>query len=117
MKDNIKCDYYQQEVSWDDKMMGTDIIFHQISGEKCAKDKVSWDLDEIINIRRKSPNGLSWVYPWGSARYAANLAFFTAVAMRHSYCDEYKCWEFLKEQINYILGDGTGQGYKREKKI
>ena len=78
----------------------------KLTKAQCGLDKVNYDISTTLN-RAQSPNGLSWVYQWGSARYASNLAFFMSVAQKYGYCDA-DCWNFINLQLNYVLGDGTG---------
>ena len=105
-KERYNCDVWQTEIGWDNKMMGTDIIYHKLSGDSCSANKIKSIISDVIS-RPQSPNGLTFVRKWGSARYAANFAFYMAISQLHGHCGD-KCWTYLNEQVNYILGDGTG---------
>ena len=96
-------------ISWDDKRPGAYILSALVTKEDKYMEEAYRYCDAIIS-QKKTPGGLwySSLSQWASNRYAANAASMVAVfanilpesdSKRKNYID------FVKSQIDYILGD------------
>nr|CAD7392124.1 unnamed protein product [Timema cristinae] len=84
------------------------MLYKVTKDEKYATDLKNY-CDYVINSSSRTPKGLIFIYDWGPARYAANLAFiFMQAADLGINADTYRAE--AKKQIDYILGDG-GRSY------
>ena len=97
---------WQLELSWDSKMMGADLLYHKLVGDGKVETKIKNIIEKTFDIPQ-SPNGLTFVRKWGSVVHAANLAFYMVLSQKHGHCGA-ECFQFATEQVDYILGDGTG---------
>nr|CAD7428643.1 unnamed protein product [Timema monikensis] len=115
-------------------LMSHTMLYKVTKDEKYATDLKNY-CDYVINSSSRTPKGLIFIYDWGPARYAANLAFIfmqvgvlylvssrksgtLSLTMNMSPChqaadlginaDTYRAE--AKKQIDYILGDG-GRSY------
>jgi len=103
------CTYVPTGFDWDNKIAGTYVLMYELTGdskyESCIDDWVNHIFYEVPY----SPKGMIYVDQWGTLRHAANVAHvcaqLTAVGLYESECDT-----FVKNQINYALGDG-GRSY------
>nr|CAD7598376.1 unnamed protein product [Timema genevievae] len=60
---------------WDQKFAGAMTMLYKVTkDEKYATDVKNY-CDYVINSSSRTPKGLIFIYDWGPARYAANLAF------------------------------------------
>jgi len=97
-------------ISWDDKRPGAYVLIAKLTKDP-KRMKTAEDYCDAILTKPKTPGGL-WYDPqlskWASNRYAANAASMLAVyanflpegnEKRQKYID------FVKSQIDYILGD------------
>ncbi len=100
----------EEPISWDDKRPGCYVLIAMATKEESRMDLCYHYCDVIIS-QPKTPGGLyyhSQLSMWASNRYAANAAAMVAMfasilpesdSKRKGYID------FVKSQIDYILGD------------
>ena len=102
--------YCHGPISWDDKRPGAYVLIAQITKDEKFM-KTAYEYCDTILEQPKTPGGLYYdpgVSTWASNRYAANAASMLAMfanilpesdPKRQTYID------FVKSQIDYILGD------------
>ena len=96
-------------ISWDDKRPGAYILTALVTKEESRMKEAYSYCDSIIS-QPKTPGGLwySSLSQWASNRYAANAASMVAVFASILEKDDpkrQKYIDFVKSQIDYILGD------------
>ena len=101
-------------ISWDDKRPGAYVLIAMVTKDE-KRMKAAYDYCDAIISQPKTPGGLwydSALSMWASNRYAANAAsmvgMFASILpesdpKRKSYID------FVKSQIDYILGDNPAK--------
>jgi len=91
--------------TWDDKVVGCDLLLWNITGDEKYKTNVEGFLD-FLKASDYTPGGLIWLpeSSWGSLRHAANLAHYSLQAANLG-IDVDESQAFAESQINYILGD------------
>lgn len=105
---------YTWGLCWDDTSQGAALLYAQITGDSAWVDHVSHHLDYWIDGYggKKvdyTPDGLAWLFNWGSARHAtttcwlAKLASDTIFKDNASLAKKYDDW--AKGQMDYIFGD------------
>ena len=109
-QDPKRYDRVTEPISWDDKRPGAYILIAGITKEEKHMDQAYKYCDNILT-QPKTPGGLYYnqnLSQWASNRYAANAASMLGIfasylsesdTKRKTYID------FVKSQINYILGD------------
>ena len=102
--------YCHGPISWDDKRPGAYILIAQVTKDENLM-KTAYEYCDTILEQPKTPGGLFYdpgLSTWASNRYAANAASMLAMfanilpesdPKRQTYID------FVKSQIDYILGD------------
>lgn len=106
---------------WDDTMQGAILLYAQNTGKKEWIDHVSHHLDYWINGYggkqvQYTPDGLAWLFNWGSLRHAENTAFLAMLASDTIFKDDAalskKYTDWAKTQMDYALGDNDlGMSY------
>ncbi|KAI8767221.1 endoglucanase E-4 [Biomphalaria glabrata] len=97
--------------SWDEKIVGCQLMLYQETGETQYKDLVvsyftAWMPGGTVTY---TPCGLAWRSDWASNSYAGNSAFIALVAADSGInAASYRKWAV--EQINYLLGDNPHSG-------
>ena len=96
-------------ISWDDKRPGAYILAALVTKEQSRMNEAYRYCDAIIS-QPKTPGGLwySSLSQWASNRYAANAASMVAVfasILPETDTKRQKYIDFVKSQIDYILGD------------
>jgi len=103
------CTYVPTGFDWDNKIVGTYVLMYELTGDSkyssCIDDWVNY----ILYQATYSPKGMIYIDQWGTLRHSSNVAHvcaqLTQVGLYESECDT-----FVKNQINYALGDG-GRSY------
>lgn len=106
---------------WDDTMQGAILLYAQNTGKKEWIDHVSHHIDYWIDGYggkkvAYTPDGLAWLFNWGSLRHAENTAFLAMLASDTIFKDNSslskKYTDWAKTQIDYALGDNDlGMSY------
>ena len=99
---------------WDDTSQAAALLYAQETGEKEWVDHVSHHLDYWIDGYggKKidyTPDGMAWLFSWGSARHVSATAWLAKLASDTVFKDDsalqdkYNNW--AKGQMDYIFGD------------
>jgi len=99
---------------WDDTSQGAALLYAQETGDKEWIEHVSHHLDYWIDGYggkkvQYTPDGLAWLFNWGSARHASATAWLAQLASDTIFKDDaslskkYNDW--AKGQMDYIFGD------------
>lgn len=99
---------------WDDTTQGAALLYAQNTGDKEWIDHVSHHLDYWIDGYggKKvdyTPDGMAWLFNWGSARHVAATAWLAKLASDTVFKDnstlasKYDNW--AKGQMDYLFGD------------
>ena len=86
-------------------------MLYQLTGSAEYKQRFKL-FKQTIRDKPQTPNGMTFISQWGSARHAANAAFLFAVdavwTQKHHGRSKNTAADlkFAKNQIHYILGDG-----------
>ena len=97
------------EFSWDDKGPGVSLLLAMVTGAGRYGRQVE-DYCEGVARRPRSPRGLVLLSTWGSLRHAANAAFLCLVAARLGLGDTAAYTALSRQQLDYMLGLGRGEG-------
>nr|AXQ39851.1 beta-1,4-endoglucanase [Mastotermes darwiniensis] len=101
--------YWNGDFGWDTKTSGVQVLLAKLTGKQVYKEKVQSFCDYMVNSQQKTPQGLVFIYDWGSLRAAANVVYICLQAADLGIsADMYH--QFAKGQIDYILGD-SGRSY------
>lgn len=106
---------------WDDTTQGAMLLYAQNTGDKQWAGQVKKHLEywttgyggKTIN---KTPDGLSWLFQWGSLRHATTTAFLASLACDTIFKDDSdlctKYNDFAKFTMDYCFGDNDlGMSY------
>ncbi|MBQ8921813.1 MAG: glycoside hydrolase family 9 protein [Oscillospiraceae bacterium] len=100
---------------WDDTTQGAALLYAQETGDQEWIDHIAHHLDywslEGYNGKKiqYTPDGLAWLFSWGSARHASATAWIALLASDTIFKDnstlsnKYNTW--AKGQMDYIFGD------------
>jgi hypothetical protein len=91
----------------DDKSAGAAILLAQESDSPKYDTQVENWLNIWINGEfgvKHTPGGLAWRHPWGSLALAGSTAFLAGV-YNDTVRNDNRYYNFVTQQINYILGD------------
>lgn len=106
---------------WDDTMQGALLLYAQNTGEAQWSEQVKkhleyWTTGYGGKRVQYTPDGLAWLFQWGSLRHATTTAFLAEVASDTIFKDnadlskKYKDW--AKSQMDYCFGDNDlGMSY------
>lgn len=114
LEDQSKDRKYTWGFCWDDTSQGAALLYAQETGEKEWVDHVSHHLDYWIDGYggKKidyTPDGMAWLFSWGSARHVSATAWLAFLASDTIFKDDatlsnkYNTWG--KGQMDYIFGD------------
>lgn len=101
---------------WDDTSQGAALLYAQETGDKEWVDHVSHHLEYWIDGYggKKvdyTPDGMAWLFNWGSARHVSATAWIAKLASdtifndNATLADKYNEW--AKGQMDYIFGDNA----------
>lgn len=101
---------------WDDTTQGAALLYAQETGDKEWIDHVSHHLDYWIDGYGGkqvgyTPDGMAWLFNWGSARHVSATAWLAKLASDTVFKDndalakKYDDW--AKGQMDYIFGDNA----------
>lgn len=122
------------EFSWDEKTAGLQVLMAKITQKQIYRQQTENFCNYVSRQAPKTPKGLVFIAPWGSLRYASNVAFLCLQVRKIQLCrmnlfycirqaaemgiNSLEYLNFALKQINYILGDsgrsfviGFGQNY------
>ena len=99
---------YPQELSWDNKWRGVQILLADLTKKSKYKKGVKAFCDHLVNGQQRTPQGMVFIEKWGSNRHASNVAFACLAASRLLDGLDYSA--FSREQIGLVLGD-AGRSY------
>ena len=97
------------EFSWDDKGPGVSLLLAMVTGAGRYGRQVEAYCEGVAR-RPRSPRGLVLLSRWGSLRHAANAAFLCLVAARLGLGDSAAYTALSRQQLDYMLGLGGGEG-------
>lgn len=126
--DKIKSDYipnfpkeeqsdskkYTWGLCWDDTTQAAALLYAQITGEQEWIDHISHHLDYWIDGYggkkiNYTPDGLAWLFNWGSLRHATTTAWVAFLACDTIFKDDAslskKYQDWAKSQMDYAFGD------------
>lgn len=101
---------------WDDTMQGGMLLYAMNTGDPQWKEQVKkhleyWTTGYGGKQITKTPDGLSWLFQWGSLRHATTTAFLAYVAADELFADDAtynkKYIEFADDTMNYCFGDNS----------
>ncbi|MGN0592228.1 MAG: glycoside hydrolase family 9 protein, partial [Ruminococcus sp.] len=101
---------------WDDTMQGGMLLYAINTGESQWKEQFRkhlefWTTGYGGKQITKTPDGLSWLFQWGSLRHATTTAFLAYVAVDELFADDAaavaKYTEFADDTMNYCFGDNS----------
>ncbi len=108
---------YTWGLCWDDTSQAAAFLYAQLTDEQEWKDHVSHHLDywgpngyggKKVDY---TPDGLAWLFNWGSARHATTTAFLAMLASDTLFKDDAalsaKYNEWAKGQMDYCFGDNA----------
>lgn len=99
---------------WDDHSQAAALLYAINTGKEEWIEQVQRHLDYwTIGYGGKkvqyTPDGMAWLFQWGSTRHAANTVFLALVASDHLFKDNSELStryrEFAKKQFDYFFGD------------
>ena len=105
---------YTWGLCWDDTSQAAAFLYAQITGDTEWKEHVSHHLDYWIDGYggKKvdyTPDGLAWLFNWGSARHATTTAWLAKLASDTLFKDDAslskKYDDWAKGQMDYVFGD------------
>ena len=106
---------------WDDTSQGAALLYAQETGDQEWIDHVSHHLDYWIDGYGGkqvdyTPDGMAWLFNWGSARHVAATAWLAQLASDTVFSDNSalasKYNEWAKGQMDYLFGDNSlGMSY------
>lgn len=103
---------------WDDTTQGAMLLYAQNTGEEQWAAQVKkhleyWTTGYGGKEIQKTPDGLSWLFQWGSLRHATTTAFLASLASDTIFkddaalCDKYN--EFAKFTMDYCFGQNAAK--------
>lgn len=103
---------------WDDTTQGAMLLYAQNTGEEQWATQVKkhleyWTTGYGGKEIQKTPDGLSWLFQWGSLRHATTTAFLASLASDTIFkddaalCDKYN--EFAKFTMDYCFGQNDAK--------
>ncbi len=101
---------------WDDTMQGGMLLYAINTGESQWKEQFRkhlefWTTGYGGKQITKTPDGLSWLFQWGSLRHATTTAFLAYVAVDELFAEDAaavaKYTEFADDTMNYCFGDNS----------
>ncbi len=116
---------------WDDVMQGGMLLYAINTGESQWKDQLKkhleyWTTGYGGKQVSYTPDGLPWLFQWGSLRHATTTAFLAYVAADELFADDaalsQKYTQFADNTMNYCFGDnanhfsyviGMGENYPK----
>ena len=91
--------------SWDDKILGIQLLIAQVTRENVRRDYVNPLLKYCrAKDNAMTPGGLWWVSKWAPNRYAANSAFLCLMASEYDQSNT-DAKDFASSQVHYFLGE------------
>lgn len=112
---------YTWGMCWDDTQQGGTLLYAINTGDaewisQFTKHLEYWTTGYGGKQVQYTPDGLAWLFNWGSLRHATTTAFLAAVAVEELYADDaakvQKYTEFYESQMNYCFGDNDlGMSY------
>ena len=99
---------------WDDHSQAAALLYAINTGKEEWIDQVQRHLDYwTVGYGGKqvqyTPDGMAWLFQWGSTRHCANTVFLALVASDHIFKDnselQTRYREFAKKQFDYFFGD------------
>ncbi|MBE6857120.1 MAG: glycoside hydrolase [Ruminococcus sp.] len=105
---------YTWGLCWDDTTQAAALLYAQITGDQKWIDHIShhldyWDGGYGGKQIAHTPDGLSWLFNWGSLRHATTTAWVAMLASDTIFADnaalaeKYNNW--AKSQMDYAFGD------------
>ena len=107
---------YTWGMCWDDVMQGGMLLYAINTGESQWKDQFTkhleyWTTGYGGKQITYTPDGLPWLFQWGSLRHATTTAFLAYVAVDQLYQDDAakteKYTKFADKVMNYCFGDNS----------
>ena len=107
---------YTWGMCWDDVMQGGVLLYAINTGESQWKDQFTkhleyWTTGYGGKQITYTPDGLPWLFQWGSLRHATTTAFLAYVAVDQLYQDDTakaeKYTKFADDVMNYCFGDNS----------
>ncbi len=101
---------------WDDVMQGGMLLYAMNTGESQWKDQFKkhleyWTTGYGGKQITHTPDGLAWLFQWGSLRHATTTAFLAYVAVDELFADDAALSEkytaFAKDTMDYCFGDNS----------
>ncbi len=112
---------YTWGMCWDDTQQGGTLLYAINTGNaewinQFTKHLEYWTTGYGGKKIQYTPDGLAWLFNWGSLRHATTTAFLAAVACEELYADDAakteKYTAFYESQMNYCFGDNDlGMSY------
>ena len=91
--------------SWDDKILGIQLLIAQVTRENVRRDYVNPLLKYCrAKDNAMTPGGLWWVSKWAPNRYAANSAFLCLMASEYDQSNT-DAKDFATSQVHYFIGE------------
>lgn len=103
---------------WDDVMQGGMLLYAINTGDSQWKEQFRkhleyWTTGYGGKQITHTPDGLAWLFQWGSLRHATTTAFLAYVAVDELYADDAslvkKYTEFADDTMNYCFGDNSAK--------
>ena len=107
---------YTWGMCWDDVMQGGMLLYAINTGDTQWKDQFTkhleyWTTGYGGKQITYTPDGLPWLFQWGSLRHATTTAFLAYVAVDELYQDDLakttKYTQFANRVMNYCFGDNS----------
>ena len=107
---------YTWGMCWDDVMQGGMLLYAINTGDSQWKDQFTkhleyWTTGYGGKQITYTPDGLPWLFQWGSLRHATTTAFLAYVAVDELYQDDLakttKYTQFASRVMNYCFGDNS----------
>ncbi len=101
---------------WDDLQQGGTLLYAINTGDATWKDQFKkhleyWTTGYGGKQITHTPDGLAWLFQWGSLRHATTTAFLAYVAVDELYADDAalskKYTDFADDTMNYCFGDNS----------
>lgn len=106
---------------WDDTQQGGTLLYAINTGKSEWKEQIQkhleyWTTGYGGKQIKHTPDGLAWLFQWGSLRHATTTAFLAYVAADQLFADDAtyfkKYTDFADETMNYCFGDNdAGMSY------